>query len=885
MAGSSDGTVEVRITGTLDSSLPAATAAASSEINKLTAATASATGASVAATTATEALAGAQLEEAAATEVATRAHVSNRAATESLVIAHEALSGRLSRIPGSLMILAQAATGASGGMLLMGAAVVGVLGGLAYLEYESLEAKKRIDDLTEGFALTGRASEMSAEGVRYNLQFLSQLPGSTSKAAEGFLQLVSRHAEWSTSLANDVGQLLPAFIKTYGDEAPQAAGRLLGALSDLTLSGFQKLDRELLNLKPAQYETIENLIRTGDTAKAVALIMAQLSAQTGIYIKSLGDQVYDIEQKMARVRLIMSQGNPNNPLMLQELKDLAAGLDVVRGKEAKQGKEAADNRYKTELDDITDANSRLNERTAILTRIATLQRETADAKGRGDTGTANKGQQDIAAEQAKLAEMDKRTAEAGYRSFEDAENAKGEAFKSGSAQRIAIAQQEVDKAKALFGTESNEYSQALGHLNSERRAASEQGAEEAKKAENKRVEAAKKADEEIVTFDRKVTEEREQIARTQTETASRLAKMGVDEQKDILQEQVDAGAITNAQRLAQLMLLVQKEDQADIDALEDQKRNSDLTLAQERELDGQIAVAKEKLRVDADGIGRQMADDARKNAEASAKAWEDANREVISSERQFIASVFQGRQTLGQMLISLGLNIAQKEIEADVAYWTERALLAVESGKIEQMTEKGGVVMDLLFNQQKTVAVAQGQVAQTAAVATGTAAQTTIKAGGAAASNAVEAASDSKSILNSAYTSAAGAYKSIMQTVPPPLNLVLAPIAAGATFAAVAAYDVVSAEGGQWQVGSAVQRTNLHMNEMVLPSRVAGPAREAFEQMASGKQPGSSGAGGDTFHTTLHNSFAGGWDSLMNDPRTRRKIEKHVQSALRRRAA
>src|SRR5579871_3717926 len=477
---SSGGNVEVKITGAVDSSLRSSTAQASATINAMAAEMGTATVASTSLAAATKA-------ETAATEAATVAHLNSRVVTESLAAVHEVMQGRTSRLGGTLMILAQAATGASTGMLLMGAAAAGAVLGIGYLEYEALKARKAQDDLAEGFRMTGRGAEMSAESLRYNLSFLERLPGSNTKAADSFVRLVAQHAEWNAALVNSVGQLLPSFIRLYGNEAPQAAGKLMGALSDLTVEGFQKLDREMLGLNPTEYETVQHPIEIGDTAQATSRILADLANNSGTYIKTLGDHVYDTEQRISALKQAIvdaaSSRSGGSPALVLELQEEEKHLAAIRAQEAQQGKSGKDQQYKNELDWLKKTGTQLDENTKLQQELNRAKRDEMSARGRGD-------QAGIATATQAEAAIQKELNEETYRNYVDRQNAEADAAKHGSQARIAAAQNEVEMAKRLFGDQSNEYFQALGRLNSAKQAASEQGIKIAKQAAREEYETA-----------------------------------------------------------------------------------------------------------------------------------------------------------------------------------------------------------------------------------------------------------------------------------------------------------------------------------------------------------------------------------------------------------
>lgn len=128
---------------------------------------------------------------------------------------------------------------------------------------------------------------------------------------------------------------------------------------------------------------------------------------------------------------------------------------------------------------------------------------------------------------------------------------------------------------------------------------------------------------------------------------------------------------------------------------------------------------------------------------------------------------------------------------------------------------------------------------------------TTVSAQGAAARTAIEEESASAGLLAhmaaalsaihvSASQAAAGAFAWVMEEVPWPYSVVLAPVAAAGAYAGTMAFGAFSgAEGGWWDVPGN-QATLLHNREMVLPADIAESLRNL---VGSGSQSSQLGGG------------------------------------------
>jgi len=112
-----------------------------------------------------------------------------------------------------------------------------------------------------------------------------------------------------------------------------------------------------------------------------------------------------------------------------------------------------------------------------------------------------------------------------------------------------------------------------------------------------------------------------------------------------------------------------------------------------------------------------------------------------------------------------------------------------------------------------------------------------------------------KNIAIQAWQAAAGAYNAIVSI--PYVGPVLAPMAAATALGAVMVLGshIASAEGG-WERVPSDQVTQLHKNEMVLPSHIAEPVR----QMAA--NGGNNGSQGD-MHVHIHAVDARSLTSLL----------------------
>lgn len=146
------------------------------------------------------------------------------------------------------------------------------------------------------------------------------------------------------------------------------------------------------------------------------------------------------------------------------------------------------------------------------------------------------------------------------------------------------------------------------------------------------------------------------------------------------------------------------------------------------------------------------------------------------------------------------------------------------------------------FVGAETAAEASGQAAQTGATIAGEATRTSVTAAGGLARLGLKAAEAIKGIMMSAWEAMAGAFKAMVAI--PYIGPILAVGAGAAAFGLVAglAGKIKSARGG-YDIPSGVNPvTQLHEDEMVLPSQHANTIREMGKAMRTGASFGAAAA-------------------------------------------
>ena len=342
-----------------------------------------------------------------------------------------------------------------------------------------------------------------------------------------------------------------------------------------------------------------------------------------------------------------------------------------------------------------------------------------------------------------------------------------------------------------------------------------------------------------VTLHREVEQEEDRIRRSDADADLAISRLKIEAQKSALEQELQARQINAAQKLQQLRALTEQEYQLNLAALQDE-----LKLLREQPVEyervyNQIRVLKAKEVADLAALDRQAALDAKRQADSELALHKDLSREIMTAEDGLVRGIFSGRQTLTQSLLAMGQNFLEREIANDLKYLTMRLLFGREEEAADKSSATGGLLVHLF-----------AETAKTSATVTGTAARTTAITAGAAEQQAVEASAAKSGIFKHAASAAAAVYDDVAQI--PYVGWILAPPAAAAAFAAVAAFGdlIPSFDVGSSMIGS-TGLAMVHQGEAIVPAASAAPWRDG-----DGQQPLQ-------ISFAIHTPDAGGMANLL----------------------
>ena len=730
----------------------------------------------------------------------------------------ELSSGRTRQTPGTLAIIAQRVFGISGAALAATGIVIALAGSFALLEYNAIKAAEAVDKVKLAGDFAGGVQLTKTE-IQDLINKMGELPEVSRTDAEAVVDSFVKMGVQGKPALEGLSEATLRYSQVMGDTAPEAAKKFVTILGQ-ERSSVTELQKTFPGLSTALAENFIRVQKTGDQHQIAAALIQLVADRTRSATGDWADYSAGVTRLWSNFEIYlgslqgvrtMEEGHQavlkSNTKLWDEqtaaiLRDAAAlrGMPVDTSAQFAKDVESATRSTHGRMDQLHDDIKRFQ--TDLASTSAT---EAQKANFRSM----------IEDDQRELETLAKK----GTESF-----SKLTGFKDIGAEQIAQARETISQINAddkLNATQREEQEQqvwasilATAKLNAAQR-----------------IEIQKAMNDSIAAANRAVAAEQKEIDRSNTNTELELARIGFQEKRDLLDQEVAAGRITTGEKLNQLKLLAQAEGDADLQALNDEEKTYAAGGAAFVEAENKKRVAVAQTAAEIEKINAEIAANDRKVAQEDAQSWRLASDEIVGAERGMIGDLFSGRVGLLGALENATSSFLQKELANDVAYYTKKAILSKEDFAADQSHEQGGLLVHVLTEGQKTAATTAGETSRLAEKESAT-----------AAASATEVASGSAQIMNDASKAAAGAYSAVAGI--PWVGPILAPIAAGTAFAAVAAFDTLtSLDVGAWNLPRDMPAM-LHEGESVVPKNFASGMRENGTFGGNG--------GGTTNNVNLH---------------------------------
>ena len=552
------------------------------------------------------------------------------ATREFIVIGHEIMTGNFSRIPGSMMVLAERTGGlhtvlqqitpaAIAWTVAIGVAIGATYEWIAATE-ELAEAQATIRGAME---LNNQSASYNAEVVEQNIDRLRVLAGVSNSTATEIVTSFARAGDLSEDLKQRLILMVGDYAAATGKDAPKAAQDLIKMFSDPVKGAKELADTYRSLLTPAQYEEIEAMGKTGSSSQQMANVLLNDVGPKldGFRDKSLGPLQRGWEALGFAIK-VATAGDIGRVNTLLDPKNLPAAEPSAAAEEQEHQNDNMDveKRGLEILKTVHGENEKIN---ALIEKRAALVRAANAAMERGDDRLANK-------------------------------------FQTGAGD----VGDEIDKQKS-------------------RQTAPEDRAQAAAERERARAEAA--AQRESTQLAKAAQREREQMSRQQVSYEQQMGRLTLDNEKAVLDQKVALGEITSKEKLAQLRRLADQQYALENRALLDESRLGGLSQADRQRVNNQMLLLHQRYLNQKAALTRQASLEERRQ-------FEQVFQGVDRAFTQSINGILQGTQTWKQAVSGIFtgvLSVFVDMAEKMASKWIESMLMQAIYGKTEAMAQIG----------------------------------------------------------------------------------------------------------------------------------------------------------------------------------------------------
>lgn len=791
------------------------------------------------------------------------------ATRELIVLGREAMTGNLSRMPGSFMVLASRIGNVTTAFMGM-AAGIGVAAFAAvelFNHFRELQAAQRSMQAAGAFFNSQMISPEFFEQLNKVRDKLNELPDITRKEASEVVSEFARMPGLTAPFLDAITNNIQVFADALGVKAPDAAKALANAFGEPSTRG-----REFLMTINASVAQLNAFDQAQDAAGRRAVMLAAYEDKLTQATKAPGIAAAQTTQDLIKLTLQMGaggEGATNFAVAAQQLNQIKtdrsiAAVDALKaailslnnvekvgGSGGMASWSAKHHEALTEIETQVAASAKTRKSLEEATARASIDFWSKAAKENGITD-AQRTEALASANRARLSLMKDEVSGAASAAHQGlmaqiaAISAQQASVKNDFNQWKSLQDQKLSIIRGAVGEQTALYQNALKELNA-------MELQHATQASNAALQSIKN---------------QEQLDRTALST-----------KKEVLDAELAAHLVTKSQELNELKTLVTQQDNANIESLNNliktlQQGTNEYAhaMAMRSQLTAQLVrdVAKynsEILQADA------------KAATSSAKAWATAADKIGDSFETEAGRYISGQQTMAQAAQNTVTSIVQATVTGAIkmaAQWaTSQLAMTTASVATQNAVNASQAAGGTGFFALMAGMVARWtgkEAAQTAATATGTAARSTANAAEAGVENAsflvraarwiaselgmtastttsaatrtavtssagIAAQAESKALAVGEISAAAGvaAANAFAATAAIPyVGPALAPAAGATAFAAVQSYQAaVALDVGAYNVPSNMP-ANLHAGEMVIPATFAAGLRNAVGATGTG---------------------------------------------------
>jgi hypothetical protein len=595
------------------------------------------------------------------------------------------------------------------------------------------EAKANAAGLSQQFrSVTDASADLggSVEAIRNSLSNAMQLTG-IGAALEGMRMLGAEVTQLGDRAAQIHSMADVLGVTTSQMQAMSVAAEESGVGIEVLNRAAEKLRTVLDDARDGSGAAIEKLRTLGITQQELASSSFGVNDMLGV----LRDRLNDGSTSQAEMNALVKEFGARASLAAEAIKAYDGSIGGVAEKNAEVG--ALTDQQITRLKEEgnwwkelgTEAKNAMSKVVIAMGSANSMDTGFQNTKARllQEAQAAKQNAEIQEANQNALTEVYVTSDKIMTASQLNAEHEQVEAMRSGSAQKLAAAQQYYADSQAFYGHSDVDKVQAAyrEELAAQREFDSASEASAASSARTQAELARQKlaADETVYKENLRAAEDgmkqMEAIDRQNAAADIEISRSAIEAKKSIVESEVATTAQAQAQKYSLLKQFTAQEYALDLQALQDELSTlNDLPVEYNR-VYNEIRELKAKLVAELAALDHQAAAGAEKAGQDQAKGWKGAVGEIESAESGLVSDVLSRRKSLSQSLIQMSGQLVEREIANDLRAMTTRILLYNETGSAQKAAEQGGLLYHLAVQMQQLIATRMSQAGQTAAVTAG----------------------------------------------------------------------------------------------------------------------------------------------------------------------
>lgn len=223
----------------------------------------------------------------AAAEIEKGMFATQGARRELMVLGHEAITGNFSRMPGSMMVLAERTHISMGAIVGLGGAFVAAAAAAGALFVAYKQGQDEQDAMNRAIGMTGSFAGQTTSSMRAMAEMMSQTTQLTMGQSKEVVTAITASGKIGADAVGNVAMAISAYARVSGEDVDKVTPKLIKMFADPT-KGAIELNSTMHFLNAAQLQHIDILQRSGHEAEAQATLADALNTRLDKQTENVG---------------------------------------------------------------------------------------------------------------------------------------------------------------------------------------------------------------------------------------------------------------------------------------------------------------------------------------------------------------------------------------------------------------------------------------------------------------------------------------------------------------------------------------------------------------------------------------------------------------------